>query len=159
MNDFPLRGENGVPVYLKQVGQAEDAGQIQTNVVMIDGRQEVYVPVYRQPGGNSIQVVSEVKGAIKKLEKTLSGVKLTLIADQSVFIRHAIDSIAEEALLGGGLAALMIFLFLGNPRATFGILLALPLSLLAACMGLQAIGANYQCNDLGWTGFIHRCFS
>ena len=65
MNDFPLRGENGVPVYLKQVGQAKDAGQIQTNVVMIGGKQQVYVPVYRQPGGNSIRVVSQVKRPYK----------------------------------------------------------------------------------------------
>lgn len=149
MNDFPLRGENGVPVYLKQVGQAKDAGQIQTNVVMIGGKQQVYVPVYRQPGGNSIRVVSQVKEAIQKLEKRLDGIKLTLVADQSTFIRHAIDSISEEALLGGCLAALMIFLFLGNPRATFGILLSLPLSLLAACMGLLAIGETINAMTLG----------
>ena len=43
----------------------------------------------------------------------------------------------------------MIFLFLGNPRATFGILLSLPLSLLAACMGLQAIGETINAMTLG----------
>lgn len=149
MDDFPLRAEYGVPVYLNEVGRAEDSGQIQTNVVLIGGKQQVYVPVYRQPGGNSIRVVDQVKKSIKRLEKQLGDIKLTLIADQSVFIRHAIDSIAEEALLGGGLAALMIFLFLGNPKATFGILLSLPLSLLAACLGLQATGQTINAMTLG----------
>ena len=152
MNDFPLRAEFGVPVYLKDIGKAEDSGLIQTNVVLIDGKEQVYVPVYRQPGGNSIRVVEQVKTAIKKLEKILDSVNptvLTLVADQSFFIRHAIDSITEEALLGGGLAALMIFLFLGNPRATFGILLSLPLALLAAFIGLQASKQSINAMTLG----------
>jgi multidrug efflux pump subunit AcrB len=149
MNDFPLRAEYGVPIYLKDVGNAEDAGQIQTNMVLIDGKQEVYVPIYRQPGGNSIRVVEQVKETIKKLGKRLSGVKLELVADQSFFIRHAIASISEEALLGGGLAALMIFLFLGNPRASFGILLSLPLSLLFAFIGLQIAGQTINAMTLG----------
>lgn len=149
MNDFPLRAEYGVPVYLKQIGEVKDSGQIQTNVVLIDGKEQVYVPVYRQPGGNSIQVVEDVKQAIKKSMKTLEGIDLTLVADQSIFIRKAISSITQEALLGGGLAAIMIFLFLGNPRATFGILLSLPLALLAAMIGLNASGQTINAMTLG----------
>jgi multidrug efflux pump subunit AcrB len=152
MNSFPLRAEFGVPVFLKDIGRAEDSGLIQTNIVLIDGKQQVYVPVYREPGGNSIRVVDQVKIAIKKLEGILSATNpttLTLVADQSFFIRHAIASITEEALLGGGLAALMIFLFLGNPRATVGILLALPLSIFAAFIGLQATGQTINAMTLG----------
>jgi len=152
MNNFPLRAEYGVPVYLKDIGNAEDSGLIQTNVVLVDGKQQVYVPIYRQPGGNSIRVVDKVKKAIKKLQKILQSVNpttLSLISDQSFFIRHAIDSITEEALLGGGLAALMIFLFLGNPRATVGILLSLPLSLLVAFIGLQVTKQSINAMTLG----------
>ena len=150
MDDFPLRADMGVTVYLKQVGHATDSGQIQTNIVMINGKQQVYVPVYRQPGGNSIQVVDQVKETIKKLEKQLGqGINLELVADQSIFIRHAIDSIAEEALLGSTLAALMIFLFLGNPRASFGILLSFPLSLFFAFIGLSAAGQSINAMTLG----------
>ena len=149
MNDFPLRTENGVSVFLKDLGQAEDAGAIQTNVVLINGKEQVYVPVYRQPGGNSIQVVNNVKEAIKKLEARLDGITLDLVADQSTFIRKAIDSISEEALLGGGLAALMIFLFLGNPRSTFAILLSLPLSLLFAFIGFKIFDQSINAMTLG----------
>lgn len=152
MNSFPLRAEFGVPVFIRDIGRAEDSGLIQTNVVLIDGKEQVYVPVYREPGGNSIRVVDQVKLAIKKMESVLSATnptQLTLVADQSFFIRHAIDSITEEALLGGGLAALMIFLFLGNPRATVGILLSLPLSILAAFVGLQATGQTINAMTLG----------
>lgn len=149
MNDFPLRADNGVPVYLNQIGHAEDSGQIQTNIVLIDGKQQVYVPIYRQPGGNSLRVVDQVKTAMQNLQKRLPEVKLTLVGDQTIFIRHAIASITEEGLIGGGLAALMIFLFLANPRATFGIILSLPLSLLIAFMGLRATGQTINAMTLG----------
>ena len=148
MNNFPLRASNGVSVYLNEVGEAKDAGQIQTNVVMIDGKEQVYVPIYRQPGGNSLRVVDLAKAAIKALEQQIHGIKLTVVADQSIFIRHAITSISQEALIGGGLAALMIFLFL-NPRAALGVFLSLPLSLLAAFMGLQATNQTINVMTLG----------
>src|SRR6185437_8451555 len=84
-----------------------------------------------------------------KLEKRLGNVRLRVVADQSEFIRHAIHSIAEEALIGGGLAALMVLLFLGNPRATGGILLSLPLSILCAMIGLKAVGETLNAMTLG----------
>lgn len=149
MNNFPLRADNGVTVLLNQIGQAKDAGQIQTNVVTIDGKQQVYVPIYRQPGGNSLQVVDQVKQAIAKLSTQLNGITLSVVSDQTIFIRHAINSIAEEALIGGGLAALMIFLFLANPRATFGIMLTLPLSLLIAILGLKITNQTINAMTLG----------
>lgn len=149
MNDYPLRSENGVTVKLKDVGKAMDAKKIQTNVVMVDGKEQVYVPIFRQPGANSIQVVDQVKETVKKLEERLHGIKLKVVADQSTFIRHAIDSITEETIIGGGLAALMVLFFLGNPRATLGIMLSIPLSLLFSFIGLKAAGASVNAMTLG----------
>src|SRR5579864_785952 len=85
MNDFPLRSENGVPVYVKQIGRAEDASKIQTNVVLIDGKSELYVPIYRQPGANSIRIVDETREALKRLGARLGDFRFKLVADQSVF--------------------------------------------------------------------------
>lgn len=149
MNNFPLRSENGVEVQLKDVGKATDANKIQTNVVMIDGKPQVYVPVYRQPGANSVKIIDEVKGQMQKLEERLDGVKLSVVADQSSFIRHAIDSITDETMIGGGLAAIMVLFFLGNPMATVGILLSIPLSLLCAMLGLKIAGQTINAMTLG----------
>jgi multidrug efflux pump subunit AcrB len=125
---FPLRAKNGVIVRVGEVGEPKDAHAIQTNVVTIDGKREVYVPVYRQPGANTLKVIDDVRTSLKGLQSTLDGYKISLVADQTIFIRKAIDSITHEALIGGGLAALMVLLFLGSPRATVAIMLSLPIS-------------------------------
>jgi multidrug efflux pump subunit AcrB len=149
MDDFLLRGENGTFVRLRDVGHAEDSQAIQTNVVRIDGRPEVYVPIYRQPGANSLQVVDDVRSSLARLESTLQGYTLKIVADQSIFIRKAIESISQEALIGGGLAALMVLFFLGSLRATFAVMLALPLSLVVAFAVLKITGQTLNVMTLG----------
>jgi multidrug efflux pump subunit AcrB len=149
MNLYPLRSQNGVTVRLRDVGEAKDDHAIQTNVVMIDGKPQVYVPVYRQPGANSIEVVDRIREAMKDLQERLGGINLTVVADQTDFIRHAIHSIVEETLIGGGLAALLVLLFLGNPRATGGIVLSIPLSILFAFIGFKVVGQTLNAMTLG----------
>jgi multidrug efflux pump subunit AcrB len=149
LNKYPLRAQNGAVVKLSDVGNAKMDGLIETNAVLIDNEPLVYVPVYRQPGANSIEVVDRVKKAMKTLESTLSGFKLTVVGDQSIFIRRAIDSILNESLIGGGLAALMCFLFLGSAKAMFAVALSLPISILAAGLVFAITGQTLNVMTLG----------
>ena len=148
-DDFYLRSKNGVSVKLKDVGKAEDGSARQTNIVTIDGQKRVYVPIYRQPGANSLDVIDQVKKSISHLEKSLKGFKFSIESDQTIFIRKAIDSITFEGLLGGGLAALMILFFLGSARATIAVLLTLPVSLIGAIAVLKAAGQTLNIMTLG----------
>jgi multidrug efflux pump subunit AcrB len=149
MDNFLLRAQNGTPIPLKDVGHAEDSSAIQTNVVRIDGKPQVYVPIYRQPGANSLKVVDDVRESVKKLETTQPGFKLDIVGDQSIFIRKAIESITHEALIGGGFAAIMVLLFLGSFRATIAVMLSLPLSLVGAFAALKIMGQSLNVMTLG----------
>ena len=99
----------------------------------------------------TLKVIDEVETSLAGLQKMLqeNGYKISLVADQTVFIRKAIESITHEALIGGGLAALMVLLFLGSSRATVAIMLSLPLSLLTAFLGLKASGQTINAMTLG----------
>ncbi len=138
MNQFPIKlDDHGAPVYISDIGRVEDSHQIQTNVVHIDGRRQVYIPIYRQPGANTIGVVEGVKRAIGEISARLpKGINLDVVLDQSVYVRKAISSLEHEALLGTFLAGLMILIFIGSFRSTVAILLSIPLSILAAIIGL-----------------------
>src|SRR5713101_4495235 len=74
MNDFPIKiDETGAPVFIRDVGQVEDAHQIQTNVVRISAppdiraKRQVYIPIYRQPGANTVAVVNAIRDALPEI--------------------------------------------------------------------------------------------
>jgi len=149
IDGFYLRSRNGISVRVGDVGNAEDAAAIQTNIVTVDGKRQVYVPIYRQLGANSLEVVDEVKSSLKNLQGTLSDVTISLVSDQTIFIRKAIDAISLEALIGGALAALMILVFLGNARATVAVLLTLPISVIGTFAILHWLGHTLNVMTLG----------
>ena len=156
MNDFPVKIENGAAVFIRDVGEVKDTHQIQTNIVRIsaepdfEGKRQVYIPIYRQPGANTIEVVEGVRAALDSILARLpESINLNVVMDQSVYIRQAIRSLTNEGLLGGGLAALMILLFIGSVRSTIIITLAIPLSILAAFIGLYFTGDSINAMTLG----------
>lgn len=150
INDFPLKVVDGAPVFVKDIGIAKDTYQIQTNVVHVNGRREVYIPIYRQPGANTIQVVEGLKQALPNIQSRIpSGIDLRVIFDQSVYVRRSLGSLEREALLGAVLAALMVLVFLGSARSTVVIFLTIPLSILAALIGLYATGNTLNSMTLG----------
>jgi CzcA family heavy metal efflux pump len=150
LNDFPIKIDNGAPVFLKDVGKVEDTHQIQSNIVRVNGKRQVYIPIYRQPGSNTIQVVEGVKNALSTmLERLPKGVNLDVVMDQSVYVRNAISSLTQEGILGAVLASIMILVFLGSVRPMFIVLLTLPLAILSSLIGLYFTGKSVNAMTLG----------
>ncbi len=150
INDFPIKIQNGAPVLVRDVGVAQDAFAIQTNVVHVGGRRQVYIPIYRQPGANTIQVVDGVRDTLQRISQRIpEGINLTLVLDQSIFVRQAIGDLEFEAILGGLLAGTMVLLFLGSVRSMMVVLLSLPLAVLAAIIGLYFSGQSLNSMTLG----------
>jgi len=138
MNSFPIRlGPDGKPVFMSDVAEVEDTSQIQTNVVHVNGKRQVYIPIYRQPGANTIGVVDDLHASIDEILGRLpEGVNLDVVMDQSAYVRKAISALEHEIILGALLAGLMILLFIGSFRSTLIVLLSIPLSILAAVVAL-----------------------
>ncbi len=115
MGDIPLRYESGRTLYLSDVATPRDAAYIQTNVVRINGKREVYIPVYRQLGASTLKVVSSLGGKLKEFSERLSrpGINLKLVMDQSVYVKSSIMALVQEGVLGAILCSLVILMFLG----------------------------------------------
>src|SRR2546422_8621149 len=76
LNDLPLRVGNGPPTYVRDVAKVEDSHQIQTNIVRVQGKRQVYIPIYRQPGANTIAVVEGIKAQLKPILERIKGINL-----------------------------------------------------------------------------------
>jgi multidrug efflux pump subunit AcrB len=150
LNDLPVRMEPGNNVYLRDIGHAEDSYSIQTSRVRINGRQQVYVPVYRQGGASSLDVANGVKDQIPDMESRLpEGTTLKFVMDQSLYVKEAIVSLIHEGLIGACLVSIMILIFLGNWRMTVIASLSIPLSILGAIIGLYTTGNTINAMTLG----------
>jgi multidrug efflux pump subunit AcrB len=142
MRDIPVRTQGGKTVFLGEVADPEDASLIQTNVVRVNGRRQVYIPVYRQQGASTLTVVDTLRGSLPGMQQKLtrSDVNLKLVMDQSVYVRHAIESLAEEGVLGAVLCSLVILLFLGEWRMTLIAVFTIPFAVLSAVIWLYYTG-------------------
>ena len=150
INTLPLKTVNGASVLVEDVGHAQDAHEIQTNIVRVDGQKSVYLPVLKQGGDtNTIEVVNGIKKAIAGLTDVPKQLVAKVVFDQSVFVKKAIDNLLHEGGIGLVLTALMILLFLGSIRGTFAVLLSIPLSALAAFLAIGAGGGTVNSMVLG----------
>ncbi|SIO36068.1 Multidrug efflux pump subunit AcrB [Singulisphaera sp. GP187] len=142
MGSIPLRSVHGNTAFLRDVATAEDASYIQTNVVRINGRREVYIPVFRQLGASTLAVVDSVRSRLAEFTERLTrcGIDLKVVMDQSVYVRQSIASLVQEGVLGSILCSLTILLFLGQWRMTAIAVLTLPISVLSAMILLKFTG-------------------
>jgi multidrug efflux pump subunit AcrB len=174
-DDIVVKVVDGRPVYVRDVGEVQDTAAIQTNVVRIsrapawDSKRQVYIPIFRRPGSNTLEVVSGVNERIPQFldqlppkegytdpdtGKPASGLNLDVVADQSVFVRTAIRNLTWEGILGACLASLMVLIFIGSFRSTIVIALAIPLSALVAIVGLYFTGNTLNVMTLGGLALV-----
>jgi multidrug efflux pump subunit AcrB len=150
LNDIPVKVHDGATVFVRDVARAKDSFAIQTNIAHINGKREVYIPIYRRPGANSVDVVEGVKKALSLIGTRIpEGMKLDVILDQSRYIRESMESLGKEAGVGALLAGVLILVFLGSLRSTFAIVLAIPLSILVAFIGLRYTSDSLNAMTLG----------
>ena len=150
LNDIPIKTVGNSWVTVGDVGHAEDANQIQYNVVRVDGQRSCYIPIMKQGGNtNTIDVVNGVRDLIGHLIDIPKQMTASLVFDQSVFVKEAIKTLLHEGLLGLLLTSLMILLFLGSLRATSAVFLSIPLSALATFVVLYMMDSTVNTMILG----------
>jgi Cation/multidrug efflux pump len=150
INRLPLKSEGNSELMVGDVGHAEDAAAIQTNIVRVDGQKSVYLPILKQGGNsNTIAIVNGITTAVGDLLDIPNSLKTKVVFDQSLYVKTAISNLGSEGGIGLVLTALMILIFLGNFRATLAVMLSIPLSALAAFMAINASGGSINTMVLG----------
>jgi CzcA family heavy metal efflux pump len=150
-NDIVLKTDDkGNPVYLKDIGYAKDGSQIQTNIARVDGKNQVYIPIYRRNGSNIINDVNGVREKIPTIEGQIpSSIKLNTIFDQSVYVKHSVSGLLREGLTGIGLLCLVLLFFLGNYRSALIVAISIPLALMVVFIGLNFTDNTINSMTLG----------
>ena len=141
MEDIVVGTRGNAPVYLRDVATVIDGSEERIQESYSNGRQGAMITIQKQTDANAVDVIKGIKKQLKVIEPTLpSDVKIGIIVDSSTNITNSITSLEHTILITFLIVMLIVFIFLGRWRATFIIVLAIPISLLASLIYLFATG-------------------
>lgn len=150
LNKFPVKSHKGAVVFLKDVANVHDGNQPQLNIVNIDGKRAVLFNILKSSSASTLTVVNGLKEKIERIRHLVPPeCKLTILTEQSTFVRECVLEVVREAITAAGLTALMILALLGSWRSTLIVATSIPLAILAALIGLNIFGQSINSMTLG----------
>jgi multidrug efflux pump subunit AcrB len=150
LNDVPVRQQGAATIYVRDVAQVRDGGAVQTNVVRQNGTRGALLSILKTGRASTLDIVNRVKRELPRILSTLPPeLEVSLLLDQSIFVRASIDAVLHEALVAGILVSLMILLFIGSWRSTLIVCTSIPLSILTSLILLYFLGQTINVMTLG----------
>jgi HAE1 family hydrophobic/amphiphilic exporter-1/multidrug efflux pump len=132
---------DGSILRMKDVARAELSGKSYTSFGRKDGMPSTLIIVYQLPGANAIQTAENVKKFLEEASKNFPpGLDYRISLDTTKFVEVAIDEVFHALRDAIILVLIVVFIFLGNLRATFIPMLAVPVSLVGTFAAFVALG-------------------
>ncbi len=143
LKNLVISSYNGHNVYLKDVAVVNDTIRESKLDTKINGVKGMSMYVQKQSGGNTVKVTREVEQALETLKKDLpQDVKIEKLFDSASFIKDSISNLTETLMYAAIFVILVVLFFLGRWRATFIVILTIPISLIVAFVYLFITGAS-----------------
>jgi HAE1 family hydrophobic/amphiphilic exporter-1 len=150
IRDLIVLTKNGVPVYLRDLAEVRDTTEDLRSFQRINGKPGVRLQVAKQSGKNTVAIADGVKAEIERTNREVPSVRLTLLDDQSKYIRESIGAVREAVFIGAFLVIGIIFIFLRDWRATVIICTSIPISIVGTFALLYFAG--YTLNTMTFGG-------
>jgi hydrophobic/amphiphilic exporter-1 (mainly G- bacteria), HAE1 family len=173
MRDMLINVQNGVPIRLRDVAQIEQSHKEREAMIRLRGSEAVELAIYKEGDSNAVTVAHAVRERLAQLQKAgepvqskeqaskaapvvalpngeyvLGGYTLRTIQDTSIFIESAINEVRNEAIIGGFLAILIIFVFLRDAWSTLVISLSLPVSIITTFFFMDQLNLSLNVMSL-----------
>jgi multidrug efflux pump subunit AcrB len=150
LNRIPIKTIGDTTIYMKDVAWVRDGFPPQTNIVRVNGQRSVLVTIEKSGDASTLSVISGIKSILPRIAATVPPqLKMTPLADQSIFVKGAISGVVREALIAACLTAFMILMFLGSWRSTLIIATSIPLAILTSIIVLSVTGETINIMTLG----------
>jgi multidrug efflux pump subunit AcrB len=150
LNDLPIKSVGGTVIHIGDVAQVRDGYMPQENIVRQDGVRSTLIQIFKNGSASTLSVAAGVKAAMAKILTTVtSDVQVKQFADQSIFVKAAVNGVVREGVIAACLTAIMLLLFLASWRATIIVAVSIPLSILTSLAVLSALGETINLMTLG----------
>ena len=149
-DDIPIKRDGNAFIHLRDVATVRLAGRVQTNTVLVDGKQAVIVVVMKSSEASTLDIVDGIKKMLPRIQEVVPpDVKVSLLSDSSVFVRDAIADVVHEMIIAAALVGFIVLLMLGSWRPTVIVLTSIPLSILSSIIALHLLEQSINIMTLG----------
>jgi multidrug efflux pump subunit AcrB len=150
IGSIPIRTVDGKTIYIRDVASVRDGNAPQTNIVHMGGKKAALMTILKLGHASTLDVTGRVRAMLPSILARLpKELKVSLLFDQSVFVRAAVGGVVKEACIAAGLTALMILVFLGSWRSTLIVVISIPLAILTSIVALGLLGQTLNVMTLG----------
>ncbi len=153
---IPIVVRDDRPVFIRDVDRVVDDAALQYNIVRVNGKRSVYCPLLREPGENTIAVVDRIYEGIgseipkmKERGDIPETTEVTLVSDQSSYIRKAMANLQTQIGLGALLVAIVVLVFLRRLLPTVIIVAVIVFAVLIGALGFAFSGQTINVMTLG----------
>lgn len=145
----PLVTSQGQVVYLQDIANIKDGYDKVKTYSRINGEDSITISVSGESDANTVDVVNGVIGALEELKMQYPKFKYDITMEQASYIEDSIKSVTQNAIIGGLLAVLVLFLFLGNAKNALVIGVSMPISIITTFIGMYIAGMSLNVVSLG----------
>lgn len=142
---------NGETVKVSDVAEVVDTFKEQSMTSMVNGEETLVFSIMKQSDANTVEVAEEIEKAMAKLNEKFAdrGLKMTTVIDTSVYITDSIDSVINNMVVGGLLAAIILLLFLRSIKATLVIAISMPIAVISTFTLMYFTGETLNIISMG----------
>jgi len=143
LDDIVLASFNGQTIYLKDVATIKDTLRDVALDERLNGKTGMRIIIQKQSGANTVQVCQDIQAAMPDLMKSLpEDVEIITFFDSSEFITDSINNLSSTLMYAAFAVILVVLFFLGRWRATFIVILTIPISLIVSFIYLFISGSS-----------------
>src|SRR6056297_3251022 len=153
---IPIAIRNERPIFIRDVARVVDDAALQYNIVRVNGKRSVYCPLLREPGENTIAVVDRIyEGIGTEIPKMIergdipAATEVTLVSDQSSYIRNAMSNLITQIGLGAVLVVAIVVIFLRRLVPSIIIIATIVFAVLIGALGFAFSGQTINVMTLG----------
>src|SRR5215475_13254470 len=144
---------DGSFVRIRDVARVELGAKSLEQIGRQDGKPSAVIATYQSPGGNALASAGEVRKMLERLKASFpAGIDYKITYDTTVFVNESIHEVVKTLFEAFVLVVIVVFLFLGNLRATLIPAIAVPVSLIGAFAVLLALG--YSANTVSLLAMV-----
>ena len=149
LRSLPIGLPSGSTIYMSDIAQVQMKNKDITSITKTNGSRSISISIQKQSGTNTVQVADVIHKEIENIKRDFPDFKVSVVTDQSTYIKDSINNVVKSVVIGGVLAILVLFLFLRNIRSTLVIGAAIPVSIITTFALMYFNGITINMMTLG----------